>query len=240
MNFKWSYVVMAFLAAMEKYNVTMSLSIVSFILALVLGTLIAVIRAFRVPLLHRIFQVLTVIGKGIPIVLMIYIVNYSILKPLDYFANKYNNPQLSLVDKYWLLLIAFIIFGTINVTEVIRGAIAGVSAGQFEAAYSIGMKKWQAMFRVVLPQAIKTSVPTLCNNFIGQLKYTSMASLLSVTDVTNAAIISVKTSYRFLEAYMALAIIYWITCIFFEQIFNYIERKMGITTGKKKRRSFAL
>jgi L-cystine transport system permease protein len=107
-----------------------------------------------------------------------------------------------------------------------------VERGQFEAGYSIGLTKAQTLKRIILPQALPVAVPMLGNGLIGLVKGSSLAFLMAVTDLLNAALIPANANYRFLEAYIAAGIVYWVICLSIERLSAVIEKKLGYFVRK--------
>lgn len=95
-------------------------------------------------------------------------------------------------------------------SETIRGAISSVDKGQMEAALSIGMTPLQAMVKIVLPQAGRVAIPALSNNFVDIVKGSALAFTLGVTEIMATAQMEGASAYRFLEAFTAVILIYWI------------------------------
>jgi L-cystine transport system permease protein len=112
---------------------------------------------------------------------------------------------------------------------VFRGALASVKKGQYDAGYAMGLTRAQVLIRIVLPQAIPVSLPMMGNIFISLTKAVSLASMIAVVDVMVAAVVSANSNYRFLEAYVAAAIIYWAICVVIERIFLWLEKITGNT-----------
>ncbi|RUS68145.1 Glutamine transport system permease protein GlnP [Saezia sanguinis] len=110
-------------------------------------------------------------------------------------------------------LAAFItltLYGGAFYAEIVRGGIISIDAGQKEAGQALGMRKWQVMWRIVLPQAIKRMVPPLVNQSIMQLKNTSLFSVLAVPDLLYRGEVILHEMYRPLEVYTVIAIIYFL------------------------------
>jgi L-cystine transport system permease protein len=112
---------------------------------------------------------------------------------------------------------------------VFRGALASVKKGQYDAGYAMGLTKAQVLLRIVLPQAIPVSLPMKGNIFIALIKSVALASIVAVIDVMTAAVITANSNYRFLEAYVAAAIVYWGICFVIERIFLALEKITGTT-----------
>jgi L-cystine transport system permease protein len=111
-------------------------------------------------------------------------------------------------------------------SEIIRSGILSVNYGQVEAAYSVGMTAPQAMRRIVLPQALAVNLPMLCSMFIALLQGSSLAFSISIVEVTGEANIYAAASFKFLEAFIAAAIIYWGMTILVERITSILEKRV--------------
>ena len=110
--------------------------------------------------------------------------------------------------------------------EIIRGGIVSVDKGQFEAAHAIGMTHWQTMVNVVLPQAIRNILPSVGNEFIVNIKDSSVLNVISVTELFFQAKSAAGTYYRYFEVYFIIAVIYLILTLSVSKILALIERKM--------------
>ena len=97
-----------------------------------------------------------------------------------------------------------------------------------EAAISIGMSKWQAMRRIILPQAFVIALPNFGNSFISLLKDTSLAFVVSVVELMGKAKIVGAAGLNFFEVYIVVALIYWAVCIIVERFLIILEKKIRI------------
>ena len=104
-------------------------------------------------------------------------------------------------------------------SETVRAAISSVPKGQWEAGYTIGMTYMQTFRRIIAPQAVRVAVPPLSNTFIGLFKDTSLASVVTVTEMFRVAQQMANMSYDFLPVYIEAGVIYWCFCwvLFFIQ-----------------------
>ena len=109
--------------------------------------------------------------------------------------------------------------------EIFRAGIQSVSKGQMEAARSQGMSYWQAMYYIILPQAIRNVLPALGNDFVAMLKDSSLVSVLAVRDITQVARLYAGRSFRFNEAYLTLAVLYLTMTILLSLLVKYLERR---------------
>jgi len=114
------------------------------------------------------------------------------------------------------------------VSEVVRGAIQSIDPGQTEAARSLGMSRAQAMRKVVLPQAFRRMLPPLGNEAIALIKNSALVSLLTIDDVMREGQRIISTSFRALETYLAVALIYFVLTNLANQFLRFLERRMQV------------
>ncbi|KUL94648.1 ABC transporter permease [Bosea sp. WAO] len=110
--------------------------------------------------------------------------------------------------------------------EVFRGGIVSIDKGQFEAGAAIGMSGWQVMRRIILPQAIRRMMPAFINQSVTQFKNTSLVSVISVADLTYMASIVNGQTYRPLESYTVVAVLYFVILFPMMKFADYIEYRM--------------
>ncbi|OWU68355.1 amino acid ABC transporter permease [Marinibacterium profundimaris] len=115
--------------------------------------------------------------------------------------------------------------------EIFRGGIASVDRGQAEAARSLGMSGAESMRRIILPQAVLRVVPAAAGEFTNLVKGTSLLSTISVTELTRVAQVIVGTTFRPIEAYLAIAVIYFILNAFIAQGAVWLERRLMRAQG---------
>ena len=113
-------------------------------------------------------------------------------------------------------------------SETIRGAMLAVDAGQLEACYSVNLSTWQALRRILLPQAFTNALPALGNSFISLLKETSLVFNISVIEMMAQAKITGSRSYRFFEVYIVVALIYWAVCFLMERGMSLLEKRIRV------------
>lgn len=113
------------------------------------------------------------------------------------------------------------------ISESLRGAILGVSRGQWFAGYSLGMNYWQNLRYVVVPQALRLAVPSMSNSLISLIKDTSLVSVITVTELLLATKDVIATTFQPLPLYMAAAAIYWVLSLGLEQVQGRLEKYFG-------------
>jgi polar amino acid transport system permease protein len=130
------------------------------------------------------------------------------------------------VPKLWVASIAFGINSAAYVAEIFRGGIGSIDRGQSEAARSLGLSKWQTMRYVVLPQALRNSLPALINEFISLLKETAIVGWIGMNDLMRGADnIRFQTATAF-ESLFVVALIYLALTTIFTSIMNRVERNL--------------
>lgn len=226
-------VTIALKAAIRYVPITLELALIPFVIGTILGTIIALVRLYNIKYISKILQVIVVIIKGVPVVLQLLIVYFAVLQCFDSVAKTLHlSIRAKNINSVYIGLVALSFFATAYISEAIRGALTAVKKGQYEAGYSVGLTKVQTLRQIILPQAIPVAMPMLCSNLIGLIKGSSLVFMISVTDLLNGALITANSNYKFLEAYVAAAIVYWILCIVIEKISYVLERKFYSFNGR--------
>lgn len=194
---------------------TVPLALLSFAAGLALAFWAALARLFApapVVLLVRFYIWLI---RGTPLLVQLFVIFYGL-------------PSMGIVlDPFTAALIGFSLnIGAYN-AEVIRGAIEAIPRGQWDAAYSIGMTRAQAMRRTILPQAARVAVPPLANSFIALVKDTSLAAVITVPEIFQAAQRIASVTYEPLILYVEAALIYLVLCSFLSAAQARLERHFG-------------
>ena len=117
-------------------------------------------------------------------------------------------------------------------SETIRAAILSVPKGQWEAGFSIGMTYMQTFRRIIMPQAFRVSVPPLSNTFISLFKDTSLASVVTITELFRVAQQIANASYDFLPVYIEAGLVYWVFCFFLFIAQARIEKRLDRYVAK--------
>lgn len=111
-------------------------------------------------------------------------------------------------------------------SEIIRAGIESINIGQMEAARSLGLGYWRAMFRVVLPQAIKNMIPSIVNQFIITLKDTSILSVIGFPELVNKAQNVIAINFKSFQVWTIVAIMYLVVILALQQVANALERSL--------------
>lgn len=198
--------------------ITLILAIVPMIIGLLLGTVLAVIRIQRIPVLDLVIKGYVLLFRSMPMVLLIMILYFGFVYGFDAFAGFFHlGISSGQISPLTLALIILSIVSVAFLTETIRTALQSVQKGQIEAARSIGMTTWTIYRRIIIPQAVPVAIPILGNAFIGLTQGTALVYMIGVTDLITGVKIEANATYRYIEAYIAIAIIYWGLCLVIEQ-----------------------
>lgn len=193
----------------------------------IIGSIIALIRIQRIPILNEIVTFYVSFFRGTPIILHIMIVYVGIPLFLYYMQENYGwTIDINEIPAAAIAIFALSLTASAYLAEIIRSGILGVSKGQIEAAQSIGMTPWQSMRRIILPQAIAKTIPNFVSLTIGFLHATSISFLISVVEITGLGKILASVNLKFLEAYIAAGILYWLITICIEWLGAILERRV--------------
>lgn len=228
-QFDLSFLIFEIGVAIKYIPVVLLLSIVPLIIGLLLGIGIAIIRLFKIRPFDKFFTVFVIFLRGVPLVLQLTILYLAVSLSFDSLAKTFGLQMSSKDLSYTLIaVVGLSINATVYLSEVMRTALQSVPVGQYEAAYSVGMTSSQMLWRIIIPQALPVAIPLIGNNFIGLIKGSAIASLISVVEIINATLYEASGNYKFLEAYVAAAIIYWLLCILVERLVAFLEYKVGV------------
>lgn len=214
---------------LKKVPITILMTVVAAIIGLTLGFLIAVVKINEVPVLTQIFNVFVSFMRGTPQLVQLFLAFYGFPLVVQWFNQRFGwNIDVNGIPALLYVFIAFGLNEAAYNSESFRAAILSVDEKEIEAAKSIGLTDRQTMRRIILPSALIVAIPNLGNSLISLLKGTSLAFTVTVIDIMGQARILAGANLRFFEAYIAVALFYWIFCILIEQGVRYLERKLNI------------
>ncbi len=180
---------------------TLFMAFVGMVCALVLASVLAVERVFRVPVLDVFVRLFISFFRGTPLLVQLFLFYYGLPQVLSFLGK---------IDGVTATIMGLTLHFSAYIAESIRAAILGVDRSQWEAAQAVGMTQGQMMRRIILPQAARIAAPTLVNYFIDMIKGTSLAFTLGVTEMMGAAQKEAAGSFLYFEAFLVVAAIYWV------------------------------
>lgn len=206
---------------------TLFIAIVSTILGFLLGLLVAIIRKTEVnkiknPIGYGIYKIVNFllgayveIFRGTPMMVQSVIIFYGLKQ---YFG-------IDLSTMFAAILIVSINTGA-YLSEVVRGGINSINKGQFEACKALGMTHWQTMKNVIIPQTVRTILPSLGNEFVINIKDTSVLNVISVTELFFMSKSVAGSTYQYFPTYLITALIYFILTFAITRILLVVERRL--------------
>lgn len=202
---------------------TLVITSLAVIIGIALGFLIALVRTSHdrnggFVVLNGICKAYLAIIRGTPALVQLLIIFYVILSSVN--------------NKIVVAVIAFGLNSAAYVAEVVRSGIMAVDFGQFEAGRSLGLTYRQTMVSIVLPQALKNSLPALCNEFISLLKETSISGYIGLVDLTKAGDIIRSNTYEAYIPLLTIALIYFIIVMFLTACVGQLERRLRRSESK--------
>ena len=204
---------------------TLLMAIIGTIAGFIIGLVIAIIRTVPVKenaggfkkavlkIVNTILSVYVEVIRGTPMMVQALIIHYSLFVPLGM------KPMASAI------IIISVNTGA-YMAEIVRGGIISVDKGQFEGAHAIGMSHFKTMFYVILPQAIRNIMPSIGNEFVVNIKDSSVRSVISITELMFAAKQAGGAYAQFVPSYVMCAVIYFILTFTVTRILRFIEKKM--------------
>lgn len=187
-----------------------------------LGIFLSLAKLSKYKILKFIASVYIECFRGTPILVQLYLVYFA----APTFIGIKFNPLTAGIITLSLNSAAY-------VAEIIRAGILAVDKGQMEAARSLGMPEWKAMYFIIIPQAIKNILPALANEFIVIIKESSIASVIGVNELMNKTDTIRGNTYRAFEPLIIAAGIYLVLTFTLSRIVRYFERRMGDDTGRE-------
>jgi polar amino acid transport system permease protein len=217
-------------------GITIFVTVAGFSLASLLGLGIALMALSGSRWANEIARFYVEIIRGVPILVLLFWIAFVGAPAFVSGWNFITAPlrELGLLDALairdvsllWRAIIALTIGYSAFIAEVFRAGIQSVETGQIEAAKALGLSRWQRFRLIVFPQAIRTILPPLGNDFVAMVKDSSLVSVLGVADITQMGKVYAAGSFRFFETYSIVAYIYLILTIGLSLLLRQVEKRM--------------
>lgn len=208
--------------------VTLYVAVLGTILGFLLGYLVGIIEDIRinkednivkkvlVHILKAIFNIYVEIFRDTPMIVQAMII---------FFGLRQSNIEIGVVTAG--ILVTLLNTGA-YMAETVRAGIKSIDAGQREGALALGMSPMLAMVTVILPQAFKNIIPEMANTFLTNLKMTSVLNVIGVSELFMTAKTVGGNYYKYFEAYLIIAVIYFVFCFVFNRLFLFMEKKLAM------------
>ena len=198
-------------------GLTMSipLTAISFCFAMVIAVAVAMIQFAQVKVLKDVARFYIWVVRGTPLLVQLFVVFYGL--------TDFN----IILEPFVAAVIVFSLNEGAYAAEAVRGALESVPAGQMEAGYCVGMSYLQTMRRIVLPQALRTAFPSLANSLISMLKDTSLASTITVAEMSMATQRIAGRTFEYMPLYLEVAVIYLLFSTVLTKLQRLGEKRLG-------------
>jgi polar amino acid transport system permease protein len=216
-TFRWDVVFSNLPFLLSGVWMTLLISAVTLVISVVLGMAVALADMSRLWVLRALARVW---GEGVrntPILVQLLWMYYVL--PIVFGL---------MISAFTACVIGLSIYSSAFIAEVYRAGIQAVPRGHLEAAQVLGMSRFDSFVRIVVPQAVRTILPPLAGNFVQLIKYSSLAAVLSVADVTKRAMELSAATFRPLETFSAVAVIYFAICWPLTQAIRMWERRLAV------------
>jgi polar amino acid transport system permease protein len=216
MQLDWSVIPNNIEVFLEGLWLTLEISALALLFSIPIGILVGLLRVSRNKLVSFLAAAYVEIMRGIPLLVLLFWIFFVL-------------GQFLQLGPYWSAVLGLATFSGAFVAEIVRAGIQSVPKGQMEAARSSGMTYIKAMRLIILPQAFRKVLPPMASQFIILIKDSSLVSVISVVDLTLVAKNLVATSFRSLEVWTFVALLYFILTFTLSQIIRYFEKKYQVS-----------
>ena len=222
-------------------SITITTTLSAFVIALFIGLVTGLGRISQSVFFRNVATLYVEFIRGVPMLVLIFFIAFAGVPAVVGGLNALGHwlqsigvgflaaPLIALENKNIDMILRGVIALSVTygafMAEIFRAGIQSISPGQMEAARSQGLSFWQAMYFIILPQAIRNVLPALGNDFVAMLKDTSLVSVLAVRDITQVARLYAGRSFRYDEAYTTLVIMYLSMTVILSLCVKYLERR---------------
>jgi putative glutamine transport system permease protein len=195
--------------------VTLEISALAFVIAMALGVLVATARVAPIRAVRRVGTAYVELFRNIPLLVQIFFLFFGL-------------PSIGVtIPAFWCGVLALGVYTAAFVAEAIRSGIAAVPPGQLEAALASGLSYRQAMQLVVLPQAIRLTIPPLGNTTLNMIKNSSLVSAISIADIVGVANVVGARTFAYVPLFVGAAVLYLIITLPAAGVINALERRLA-------------
>jgi polar amino acid transport system permease protein len=197
-------------------GLTLYLAVVSCVLSFFGGMILGLLSISRFPLVRYPALAFINLVRGMPLLMVIFWMYF--LVPALFGKVAENNT----------VIMALTLFTSAYMSRIVIAGIEGIPKGQTEAALSTGLKSWQVMFYIVLPQGLRNMIPSFVNQFVSLIKDTSLAFIVGVSELTHVATqVNNRTMAFPTEIFMFIAVVYFIICYAFTSLSRWLEERLS-------------
>lgn len=195
---------------------TLELAFLSILIGTVIGVIAAVLKMTNKKILIFIINIYITVIRGTPLLLQLWFIFYGL-------------PGMGIeIDRFPSAIIGLALHNGAYISEIFRGAIESIHFGQKEAAVSLGMTRAEALRRVILPQAVRRAIPSLGNQFIIAIKDSSLASVITITEIMLLARQYVAATFNVFPIFFVAGSYYLIITMGLTKLLSIVEKKLKV------------
>jgi len=218
MKFDFLYVLVTLKEILPLVYITLGITIVSMAFASSFGMFLAIVKKNRIPGLVYVVDLYVSFFRSIPTIVELFLIYYGLPEIF---------PAFSKMEALTATVLGLGLKNAAYLSEIFRAGLDSVDKGQMEACIGVGISPVYAYRKIILPQAILNALPATGNIFISLIKETSLAFTLGLVDMFAQAKLMASDTFRFFEAYLAAAIIFWILVVVFTHSLNRLEYSLA-------------
>ena len=215
----------SFFQILKGLSTSLEIILLSLMLGLMFSIVIVIMRLSKNMLLNTFSRSFIFIIRGTPLLVQIYFIYYGLAQ---FPAVRDSIVWIVLKEPFWCGVLALTINTAAYTSEIIRSGLNSIIKGQIESATAFGMTKFMAFKRILLPQAIRQSIPAYSNEIILMIKASSLVSIITIMEMTGIARKIISKTFAPIEVFIAAGIIYLILNYLVTEIFKKIEKKYSI------------
>ena len=202
---------------------TVQLTLISLFIGLLIGFLFSILRISKNKLLNWIAYYYSFIFRGTPLLVQIFIIYFG-LAQLEFIRESF--LWIILKKPFWCAIIAFSLNTGAYTSEILRSSFEKIDNNLIEAAKSLGMSKTNIFYKIIFPIALKQSIPAYGNEMILMLKGTSLASTVTLIDLTGASKYIISTNFNPVEIFIFAGSIYLLLTFIIHNMIKLVEKKL--------------
>jgi len=226
-----------FVATARGLDTTITVSIIAYAAAMLLGLAVGLLRISRNRLVLEVTSFYVEIVRGVPMLVLLYYIAFVGAPAVVTAVNWLGGPLIDAgviqplnvrqLDFTVRAVLALTIGYSAFISEIFRAGIQSIPKGQMEAALAVGMTHAQAMRRIILPQAVRNVLPPLGNEFVAMLKDSALVSVLGVQDITQLGKVYSASTFKFFETYNTVAFLYLVMTVTLSLGVAALERRLS-------------
>ena len=202
--------------------VTLKLLSLSLFFGLFIGLLFAILRLNKNPIINKFAYGYSYVFRGTPLLVQIFIIYFG-LGQIEYFRSTF--LWVIFKEPYWCAIIAFALNTGAYTSEILRSAFETIKPGIIEAGKSLGIPSKIIFYKIQIPVAIRQSLPAYGNEIILMMKGTSLASTVTLMDITGVAKYIISTTFKPIEVFIVAGGIYLFMTFLIHNLIKYLEKK---------------